>query len=178
VARSARDSGPHACWRLASLLALAGLLAPAPALADGAAGPPAEGTLDGTYLAVGPAGAAIYLDGGWDAVFGGELSLARVQERRPLAGYGLTLGAAAYTERSGGRLWADLQAGTRWLGPTLGVGAGPVVEIDDLRPPRWGVQGSVWLYAGAIPYLRAGHLERTGTFIEFGLRIPLPALDI
>lgn len=159
-------------------MALAVLLAPAPALADGAESPSAEGTLDGTYVALGPVGAGLYIDGDWDAAFGGEVSLARVQERRALAGYGLTLGAAAYTERSGGRLWADLQAGTRRLGPTLGVGLGPVVEIDDLRPPRWGLQGSIWLYAGAIPYLRAGHLERTGTFVEFGLRIPLPVLDI
>jgi hypothetical protein len=157
---------------------LAVLAGAGPAAADGVAPPRQAGTLDGTYVAVGPVGAAVRIAGGWDAAFGGELSLARVQERRPLAGFGLTLGAATYTERSGGRLWADLQAATRWLGPAVGAGLGPVLEIDDLRPPRWGAQVSLWVYVGVIPYLRLGHLETTGTFLEVGLRVPLPALDL
>lgn len=161
---------------LGALAALAVLGGPGVAAADRGEGSGA-GSLDGTYLTVGPTAAAIRIDGGWDAVFGGEISLARVRERRPLAGYGLSLGAAGYTERDGGRLWADLQAATGRLGPAIGVGIGPVVEIDDVRPPRWGAQASVWVYAGAIPYLRVGQLATTGTFFEVGLRVPLPAID-
>jgi hypothetical protein len=117
------------------------------------------------------------VEGTWDGGFGGELSLVRVNEHRRLAGLGISLGGLQYTERSGGRLWGDLFGSTRTVaGVMTGLSLGLAVEVDEVRRWRWGAQGTLWVYAGVIPYVRMGSLQRGGLFVDVGLKIPLPAL--
>src|SRR5262249_15351027 len=40
--------------------------------------------LDGTYLWLGPIGAASYLDAKWDSTFGGEAAIVVIRERAPI----------------------------------------------------------------------------------------------
>lgn len=170
--RGARDSSPHASLIVAAVLIIAGLGA------GSASADVRESTdLSGTYVAIGPLGSAVHVEGAWSGGFGGELTFARVNERRRLLGLGLSLGALQYTERSGGRIWADLFASTRTVfGVATGVSLGAVVEVDQVRPGRWGGQATLWVYSGVIPYLRVGSVQRGGAFVDVGLKIPLPAL--
>jgi len=165
-------------WTILALLLLAAPAAAQPAAAGPTSAPVAsEANLDGIYLALGPVGAASHGEDGWIGTFGAEVLLVRVHERSPLAATGLGLGAVRYSEQQRGRLWADLTAATRRpFGVAVGLGAGPVVEVDEIRHPRWGFQGSLWLYAGIVPFLRAGAVSGTGRFLELGVRIPLPAV--
>jgi hypothetical protein len=136
----------------------------------------ATANLDGLYLAAGPLGGGAVSQDGWTGTFGGEVILVRVRERRPLAALGLVAGAVRYADVERGRLSVDLLAGTRRpFGVALGIQAGGLVEVDEIRRPRPGVQGTLWLYAGILPYVRAGTIQETGAFFELGLRIPLPA---
>ncbi len=133
--------------------------------------------LDGIYLAVGPIAAVVRGTDGWDGAFGGELTLVRVAERRPVAAWALNLGGARFGTRNAGRLWLEGMVGTRRLvGVVVGVAAGPTVEVDEQIPPRAGIQGSVWLYAGVLPYLRVGAVRNGGRFVEIGLKLSLPAV--
>jgi len=132
--------------------------------------------LDGVYLALGPVAAVIHDPDGWDGAVGGELTVARVTEHRPVAALALTLGGARFGTHNAGRLWLEGMIGTRrLLGVVVGVAAGPTVEVDEQIPPRAGIQGSVWLYAGVLPYLRAGAVRDGGRFIEIGVKLSLPA---
>lgn len=126
-------------------------------------------------------------DGAWDACVGGELVAGTLQPGRArpdggsagpwLAGWAAAAGAAAYSERDGGRVWVHLAAGTRRLGGLLvGIAAGPVVELSETRHPRWGGQGSLWLFAGATPYVQVTSVTDGERIIDLGLRIPLPAI--
>lgn len=136
-------------------------------------------SLDGIYVALGPVASAVYRAGDWDGGFGGELSLWRVRERAPLAAIGLGLGALRLAEGGSGRLWGDLQVATaRPLGCVVGLGVGPVVEVDQTIPPRWGAQGTLWIFAGAIPYVRLGMAQKNGLYLDFGIKVALPALRI
>jgi hypothetical protein len=133
--------------------------------------------LDGLYLAIAPVGAAVHTETAWDATFGGELMLARITERQTIAVLGLVVGGHRYSERNTGRLWLDGLVGTRRvLDLALGLSVGPTAEVDRVIPPRFGAQATLWAYVGVMPYLRVGAVEKSGTFFEIGLRIPLPAL--
>jgi hypothetical protein len=132
--------------------------------------------LDGVYLAVGPVGSAVHTETSWDAAFGGELTLARITERRPIAALALSLGGHRYSERDTGRLWLEGMAATRWLrGTPIGLAGGPTLEVDRVIPARLGAQATLWAYVGVIPYMRVGAVDKSGIFFEMGLRIPLPA---
>jgi len=120
-------------------------------------------------------GSAVRVEGEWDSGFGGEIAFGSLTERRALAAWAASVDFVAYSERSGGRAAIELAAGTRWpSGLLVGVAAGPVLEVDDLRRPRAGGQASIWLFAGVVPYARVGAVERGGAFVDIGLRIPLP----
>lgn len=120
-------------------------------------------------------GSAVRVEGDWDSGFGGELAIGSLAERRPLAAWAATADFIAYSERSGGRAALELAAGTRWpTGLLVGLAGGPVLEVDDLRRPRFGGQASVWLFAGVVPYARVGAVAQGGVFVDVGLRIPLP----
>lgn len=131
--------------------------------------------LDGIYLALGPIGSAVHTESAWDAAVGGELTLARVTERRPIAALALSVGGHRYSERDTGRLWLEGMAATRWLLDTpIGVAGGPTLEVDRVIPARLGAQATLWAYVGVIPYMRVGVVDKSGMFFEMGLRIPLP----
>ncbi len=145
----------------------------------GASAQPLRSTanLDGIYLALGPVAAVVHDPEGWDGVFGGELTVARVTEHRAVAAVALNLGGARFGMRSAGRLWLEGMVGTgRLLGVVVGVAAGPTLEVDEQIPPRVGVQGSLWLYAGVLPYLRVGAVRDAGSFVEIGVKVSLPAV--
>lgn len=184
-----RDSGPH-IRRIAVAAAVWAAVSAAPA----AAGEPAAGTngapptearlastanLDGVYIALGPVAEALYIEDEWDGGWGGEIAVVRVRERAWLSAVGGAIGGIDYADRSGGRFWADAVLGTRRALPwslALGIAAGPTVELDDTQHPRWGAQGSLWLYAGVQPYVRVAALQEVGVVVDFGVKIPLPAL--
>ena len=52
---------------------------------------------------------------------------------------------------------------------------GAALEVDDIRPPRPGVEMTLWAFVGVVPYVRVGILSETGGFFEAGLMIKLPA---
>lgn len=135
----------------------------------------ASSDLDGGYLYLGPVGAAISIDGAWDGAFGASLSWLRVREHRPVAAAGVSLGAARYSARDGGRVWLEGIAGTRRvLGVLAGITAGPLLELGDVQHARPGVTGGIWLFAGVTPFVRAGFVAQAGGFVEAGLQVPLP----
>jgi hypothetical protein len=133
--------------------------------------------LDGTYVALGPLGTATRVEEAWDAAFGGELSLTRVREHRRISALGVAVGAMRFAERDGGRLWVEaLAASRRPFGIPVGLGLGPTLEVHEVTPPLLGGEVTLWIFAGAIPYARLGIQENTGVFMDFGIKIALPAL--
>jgi hypothetical protein len=132
--------------------------------------------LDGTYLWLGPIGAASRVDARWDSTFGADASIVVVRERARLALVGVNLGASRWTERGGGRVWADGLLGT-YLGDHLvGISLGPIVELSDVTHPRPGGSIGVWGFAGIAPFARVGSASNLGTFAELGVHIALPVL--
>ena len=165
---------PHAICRggivhlVFTLLSVAALLSPA---ATAAAGEPDH------FVAVAAIGSAVRVEGVWDDAWGGELGMGQMRDQRGLAAWAASVGLVGFTARSGGRLWAELTVGTRWpTGYLIGLGAGPAVEIDRVRQPRWGGQATLWVFAGVVPYARVGALEPGGLFVDVGLRIAFPAI--
>lgn len=132
--------------------------------------------LDGTYLWLGPVGAASHIEARWDSTFGAEAALVVVRERAPLSLIGVNAGASRWTVRGGGRMWVDGLAGTHLLGHLVGISFGPSVELSDLAHPRPGASIGVWGFAGITPFARLGTVADFGMFAEIGLHISLPVL--
>jgi hypothetical protein len=137
---------------------------------------PPSSDLDGTYLWLGPLGAASRIDAQWDSTFGADIALVVVRERAPLALVGGNLGASRWTERGGGRVWVDGLLGTHLFGRMLGVSLGPIVELSALAHPRPGASIGVWGFAGVTPFARLGAVAEHGIFAEIGIHIALPVL--
>ncbi len=131
--------------------------------------------LDGTYVWLGPTGAASRIDGAWDSTIGGHLAILRVRERAPLGVVGGMVGATLWTERGGGRIWVDAVAGTR-MGRMVGVSVGPILELAELAHPRIGGSVGLWGFLGVTPFARVGFVDRLGGFAEIGVHIALPVL--
>lgn len=128
------------------------------------------------FAALGVLGGAVRLEGAWDSVIGAELAVGGLCDECPLAAWAAGASFVGFGERGGGRASLEGALGTRWpTGLLLGASAGPVLQVDPLRRPRAGGQASVWLFAGVVPYVRVGAVERSGLFVDLGLRIPLPA---
>jgi hypothetical protein len=132
--------------------------------------------LDGSYLWLGPIGAASYIDARWDSTFGGEAAVVVVHEHDLLGLAGLNLGASRWTERGGGRVWVDGLIGTHVLGRMMGASLGPILEISELAHPRLGASIGVWGFAGITPFARVGAVTNLGMFAELGVHIALPVL--
>jgi hypothetical protein len=138
--------------------------------------------LDGTYLWLGPSGAASFASSGgdtsaeWDSTFGADAAVIRIRERRPLAAIGGTLGVSRWSARDGGRVWLDALAGTRLAGRMIGLSAGPIVELAQLAHPRIGGSIGVWAFFGIVPFARIGTVHELGMFGEVGIHIALPVL--
>jgi hypothetical protein len=140
---------------------------------------PNSSDLDGLYLYLGPTAGLVSDSEGWDGAFGGAASLVRVREQQWLGAVGISAGAARFTLEDRGRIWLDAVVGSRRpLGGKLlvGLSAGPVMEVDDLRHPRFGAEGRFWCFVGVVPYVRFGVLERSDSFFEVGLEVALPAV--
>ena len=132
--------------------------------------------LDGIYLWLGPTVAASRIEGGWDSIVGGDLSVLRVREHETLATIGGSAGAAVWTERGGGRIWADMVVGTRIGGWMVGTTAGPLVELSDVSHPRVGGSVGVFGFVGVTPFARVGYVDKLGGFAEIGVHLALPVL--
>jgi hypothetical protein len=141
--------------------------------------PPADETpswdLDGTYLWLGPAGAASRIEAQWDSTVGIDATVIRVRENDLLGVIGGTLGASRWTVRGGGRIWLDGLIGTR-LGRMVGVSAGPLLELSELAHPRLGGSIGLWAFVGVTPFVRAGMVSDIGGFVEIGVHIALPVI--
>ncbi len=129
------------------------------------------------FVAVAAIGSAVRVEGAWDGAYGGEVGVGQMRGSPLLSAWAASVGLVGFTARSGGRLWGELTVGTRWpTGYLVGLGIGPAVELDRLRPPRWGGQVTVWAFAGVVPYARLGALDPGGVFADVGLRIAFPAI--
>jgi hypothetical protein len=172
-------SGLASLGIVSGLAAWPGAAAAQPVRAPGEAVPSVarETSLDGMYLALGPTAALVRVDGQWDGGFGGEISLVRVREREPLSALGLAAGALRLTADDRGRAWSEVLAGARLAGVHAGLGAGASVDIDAVRAPRWGGHVTVWIFAGVVPYARAGVVEGVGSFVEVGIKVAFPVVD-
>ena len=131
--------------------------------------------LDGTYLWLGPIGAASYL-GRWDSTFGGEAAIVRVRERAALGLAGVNLGASHWTARGGGRVWIDGLVGTHLLGRMMGASLGPIVELSEVVHPKLGASIGIWGFIGITPFARVGAVTDLGMFAELGVHIALPVV--
>ncbi|HEX3761138.1 MAG TPA: hypothetical protein VHW23_20730 [Kofleriaceae bacterium] len=132
--------------------------------------------LDGTYLWLGPIGAASRVDAKWDSTFGADASVVVVRERARLALVGGNLGASRWTERGGGRVWVDGLLGTYVGDHLMGISLGPIVELSDVTHPRPGGSIGVWGFAGIAPFVRVGRVANLGMFAELGVHFALPVL--
>lgn len=128
-----------------------------------------------SYLALAPLGGAVHLGGDWDAGFGAALSLVRLQETGGLVG--TEVGGIRLANGEHGLLWADLSLGSRAFGGLLmGIGAGVNAEISPIFTMSWGGHATFWAFLGITPYGRIGVTQIGGTYVEFGIKVPLPAL--
>ncbi len=145
----------------------------------------------GTVLALGPIAAAVRAEDGWDSGFGATLLLVYVRDRHryggpqrlPMPGAaGIELGGMRLAAWDRGRLWLSGQVATpalkQLMGLAVGASAGGLIEFDGATPPRLGVQGGIWFFAGIVPYVRIGRVQDRGNFADFGIKITLPALRI
>jgi hypothetical protein len=130
--------------------------------------------LDGTYLWLGPVGAASRIDARWDSTFGGEAAVVAVHERATLGLYGATIGASRWTARGGGRVWVDGLLGTPLAGRMMGASIGSILELSDLAHPKLGASIGVWGFFGITPFARIGAVSDLGMFAELGVHIALP----
>ena len=130
--------------------------------------------LNGTYLTAGPVAGAVNVEHNWNSAVGAELSLVRLREGRLPALLGVSFGGVVFDDRPGARTWAEVELGIDRLPVKFGLSAGLAIEWDRVRPPRLGAQGTLWLFAGIVPYVRVGRLEEVGTFFEAGLMIKIP----
>jgi hypothetical protein len=137
---------------------------------------PPTSDLDGTYLWLGPLGAASRIDARWDSTFGADAAVVVVREHARLALAGGDLGASRWTARGGGRVWVDGLFGTYLLGPLTGISLGPIIELSDVTHPRFGGSIGVWGFAGITPFARVGSIANLGMFAEVGIHIALPVL--
>ncbi len=151
------------------------LLAPGTAAAEELA---STANLDGTYIGLGPVASALWIDGEVDGAFGGEASLLRIREHAALTAVGAWVGGYKYSERNGGRVWLELLFGISTPLVPIGVALGPTIEPRELGAARVGGQLSVWLFAGALPYVRVATFDRGPTVLEVGLRVTLPAIEL
>ncbi len=139
--------------------------------------------LDGTYVWLGPTGAAARVDGASDSTVGGVAAVLVVREASSFAVRGGALGATLWTERAGGRLWLDAVVGTRvggggqpGRGILVGLSAGPLVELAPTEHPRMGGSVGMWAFVGITPYARIGAASEIGAFAEIGVHLMLPVL--
>ena len=133
--------------------------------------------LDGIHVTLGPVASMVHIEDDWTPAAGAELSLVYVQERCRPAALGFAFGGLSYSDRDGGRLWLEAELAVNDPLPVaIGLGLGATAEVDPVQDARLGLQATLWVFAGVIPYLRAGSLDREGEFVEAGVMLKIPAL--
>lgn len=100
--------------------------------------------------------------------------LASVAESRALSLWGIDAGVGQYGARDGGRAHLTTVLGTNRAGPLAGLSAGLAAEWHPVDPPRLGAMATLWVFTGVVPTISVGVLERTGPFVEIGIRLSLP----
>jgi hypothetical protein len=162
---------PRPRWGLGPQIIVAVLIASAPV----AAGELRETTIDGLYVTAGPLAAGTRIGGEWTSGVGLELSIVGVREHALPAAWGVCGGWHSYTERAGGRIWLEAEVAVKRPLPfAVGLGIGPALEVDRIRPARPGAQATLWIFAGIVPYVRVGALRESGGFVELGVMAKLP----
>jgi len=134
------------------------------------------GNLDGVYLFVGPTGGTIHAGGEWDSSIGGHLSIATYSEHRALTLAAIDLGLTQVGREAGGRAWITPSVGSRVAGSLVVFSAGLSAQWDPVEPPKLGPVATIGWFVGVLPTLSVGRHQRSGTFVEVGLRLTLPAL--
>jgi hypothetical protein len=133
-------------------------------------------SLDGVYITVGPVGAASRVGEAWVSAVGAEVSVVRVAETRIPAALGVAVGGISHSGLPTSRLWLEAEiAVLRPLPLPVGLGAGLATELHTVSPPRLGAQATLWFLAGLVPFVRAGAISGSGTFIELGVMLKIPA---
>jgi hypothetical protein len=135
---------------------------------------PMTSDLDGLYLTLGPVAGALHIQDTWNSAVGGEVSLVYLREHRWPALFGISVGGVVFDQRDGIRTWAEAELAIDKLPVKLGVSGGLAIEFDRTIPPHFGVQGTLWVFAGVVPYVRVGTLESYGAFFEAGVMIKIP----
>jgi hypothetical protein len=137
---------------------------------------PSPGDFDGLYLMGGPLGATTHVGKSWYGGGGLELSVVDVRTHRIPTAFGLALGGVGYAGLEGGRLWAELEVAERGPLPLpVGLGVGPTFDVSVNGSSHPGVEGTFWIYAGVIPYVRVGDVPGgEAKFVELGFLFKLP----
>jgi len=139
-----------------------------------------DSRLKAFYVAIGPIGVVQRAEGNWDSAFGAELNLTRVRESAAISALGLSIGGSKLSERDGGRFWLGALAGIdRLPGKVpIGLSLGGILDVDAVRHARWGGYATLWFYAGVMPFVRVSTIQKSGSGVELGLSIPLPAFSL
>ena len=138
---------------------------------------PSPRNLDGMHVTIGPVASAVHIEDAWTPAAGAEISFVNVMEHCRPAAFGFAFGGVSYTDRDGGRLWFEIEAALKDPLPVaVGIGVGAAAEVDPVKDARFGGQATLWVFAGVIPYVRAGTLDGEGTFLEAGVMLKVPAL--
>ncbi|MBP6630858.1 MAG: hypothetical protein KBG28_22990 [Kofleriaceae bacterium] len=172
-----RDARPGRFTHRTSVLLVAGALAATragPAWADQATLRP-SGHPDADLLWLGATGAVWHDAAGADSAFGGHLAWTRLRQHGRVPVVGLGAAVVRPARASTARLTLEGLAGRRlrpWL--ALGLSLGPALELRQNAPARAGVTGSLWLFAGVSPFVRATTTTDGATVLEAGLEIAVP----
>ena len=136
---------------------------------------PAVDDFDGFYLTAGPTLSLTRSQGDWVTAAGGELSALWLGEHCVPALVGVTFGGQFHGNRDGGRIWGEAEvAFNRPLPVPVGLAVGASMDIDHPAPADVGAHATLWMFAGVVPFIRVGSLERSGSFVELGVAFKLP----
>lgn len=131
---------------------------------------------DGLWVTLGPVLSVTHVEDEWLSAVGGELSVIGIREHCLPAAVGVSAGGVSFGGREGGRLYLEGEVAlNRPLPFAIGMSAGVVAEVDAVRVPRWGMQGTLWAFAYVVPYVRVGTVEESGGFVEVGVMLKIPA---
>jgi len=120
---------------------------------------------------------AEYRGSRWDRGFGAEAMVVRVAEQQALSAFGAAIGGLRLSERDRGRIWLDIFVANRtWTGIPVGAGTGITGDIRGSGPVRVGGHVTAWIFVGVVPFVRIAVSQKSGAYVDFGIKVALPAL--
>lgn len=135
--------------------------------------------LDGSYVALGPRGAALYSEDTWDAAFGAEVLFYHHREGARVSLFGASAGFLRQSREREGQIYGEVGAGTAVAGGLrAGIAGGVTALSSPVRHLRWGGHATLWAFVGPVLYARAGSIQDSGMFADFGIRVALPAIRL